>query len=591
MSKAEMELREKVKKRGRAYQCLACYQRLGRVYINEKLKVEDHIYRDHVRADEIPFYCRLCRFHCQRLDQLLNHVRNYTPHVEQVRRRGLTDGGKSFLTKSTKPYVISALDYVKLEAEDSIQHWMRVARGNPGARTEDVASPTMCQRTPPMVMTRPVANTTCVMPNPGSLLGTTTQLASGSMMSLLNRTMTEPATLTTPQDLSYSVPLSGMPSISSGQTPMVPQHNPVMPAATNVMMGNQVSMPFGGTVYAGNQVGNVQPAIRLPSPITDLGSNDVLGAVISQTLDFTTEDFGSTVQDLSMSTGAVGSGPACSREVPGENQDRSKEKEDKQLEDHNLTGRESVECEDITEQLLGSGEDFALETPSKRKVDLSEAEDPLASVAKRQAVEKTGMEKKEGNNSEGFSVDRVAVNSLVNIMISLRDCVKETNESLSVIKKAVASNSRAIVELTDSVNKLKKSTDIKEREDKRREEKILNWERRLEEVLRKEEGKKQSGDAENDKKEQSEEARREEEKFEAERKARGEKRRQEQRMKAEEKAKEEERKREDRRTETDRNEQGDKHNGDKEKENRPQPRSALSRLYTENTIKDISNLN
>ena len=110
MSKAEMELREKVKKRGRAYQCLACYQRLGRVYINEKLKVEDHIYRDHVRADEIPFYCRLCRFHCQRLDQLLNHVRNYTPHVEQVRRRGLTDGGKSFLTKSTKPYVISALD-------------------------------------------------------------------------------------------------------------------------------------------------------------------------------------------------------------------------------------------------------------------------------------------------------------------------------------------------------------------------------------------------------------------------------------------------------------------------------------------------
>ena len=66
-------------------------------------------------------------------------------------------------------------------------------------------------------------------------------------------------------------------------------------------------------------------------------------------------------------------------------------------------------------------------------------------------------------------------------------------------------------------------------------------------------------------------------------------------MKAEEKAKEEERKREDRRTETDRNEQGDKHSRDKEKENRPgnrpQPRSALCRLYTENTIKNITNLN
>ena len=79
---------------------------------------------------------------------------------------------------------------------------------------------------------------------------------------------------------------------------MAPQQNPVMPAATNVMMGNHVSMPFGGTIYAGNQVGNVQPAISLSSPITDLGSNDVLGAVINQTLDFTTEDFGSTVQDV-----------------------------------------------------------------------------------------------------------------------------------------------------------------------------------------------------------------------------------------------------------------------------------------------------
>ena len=158
-------------------------------------------------------------------------------------------------------------------------------------------------------------------------------------------------------------------------------------------------------------------------------------------------------------------------------------------------------------------------------------------------------------------------------------------------KLLLATIGPAIVELTDSVNKLKKSTDIKEREDKRREEKILNWERRLEEVLRKKEGKKQSGDAENDKKEQSEETKREEEKFKAERNARGENRRQEQRMKAEEKAKEEERKREDRRTETDSNEQGDKHNGDKEKEKRPQPRSALSRLYTENTIKNITYLN
>ena len=67
----------------------------------------------------------------------------------------------------------------------------------------------------------------------------------------------------------------------------------------------------------------------------------------------------------------------------------------------------------------------------------------MTSVAKRQAVEKTGMEKKESNNSEDFSIDRVAVNRLVNIMISLRDSVKETDETLSVIEKAVASNYRS----------------------------------------------------------------------------------------------------------------------------------------------------
>ena len=79
-----------------------------------------------------------------------------------------------------------------------------------------------------------------------------------------------------------------------------------------------MSMPYRGTIYAGNQVGNVKPAISLPSPIPDLGSNDVQGTVINQTLDFTTENFGSTVQDLSMSTRAEGSGPACSREVTEE---------------------------------------------------------------------------------------------------------------------------------------------------------------------------------------------------------------------------------------------------------------------------------
>ena len=130
----EPVLREKVKKQGRAYQCLACYQRLGKTYINEKLKVEDHIYRDHVRPDEVPFHCRLCTFHCQRLDKLMNHVKNHGPHQDQVRRRCIPDEGRAFLVRSKNPYVIGLQDYVRLEVQKSIQYPMKVARSSQSAR-------------------------------------------------------------------------------------------------------------------------------------------------------------------------------------------------------------------------------------------------------------------------------------------------------------------------------------------------------------------------------------------------------------------------------------------------------------------------
>ena len=86
-----------------------------------------------------------------------------------------------------------------------------------------------------------------------------------------------------------------------------------------------------------------------------------------------------------------------------------------------------------------------------------------------------GPESTETNEKkEEFSVDRVAVNSLLDIMISVRDCLKQTNRFLSVLEKAVASNTLEIHELSDSVSKLRKATDDKEKEDRRREERRLN---------------------------------------------------------------------------------------------------------------------
>ena len=102
--------------------------------------MEDHIYKNHVRPDEVPFYCRLCLFKCTKWEQLLNHMTNYAPHVDLVKKRGYTDQGQSFLTKSNSPYQLGPVDYIRLESEDSIRHWLKVIRGDKNV-TQDVSSP------------------------------------------------------------------------------------------------------------------------------------------------------------------------------------------------------------------------------------------------------------------------------------------------------------------------------------------------------------------------------------------------------------------------------------------------------------------
>ena len=57
------EARRMAKHRGRAYQCLACFHKEGKNTINEK-KIEFYILKNHVKLEEVPFYCRLCLFVC-----------------------------------------------------------------------------------------------------------------------------------------------------------------------------------------------------------------------------------------------------------------------------------------------------------------------------------------------------------------------------------------------------------------------------------------------------------------------------------------------------------------------------------------------
>ena len=103
-----------------------------------------------------------------------------------------------------------------------------------------------------------------------------------------------------------------------------------------------------------------------------------------------------------------------------------------------VTQNEELQEEDTSDRLLGEQEEeLSIITSLKRKSVLSESEDPFVSRPKKRTND--GPESTETNEKkEGFSVDRVAVNSLVDIMIRVRDCLKQTNQTLSVLEKVVA---------------------------------------------------------------------------------------------------------------------------------------------------------
>ncbi|MEW8545678.1 MAG: hypothetical protein AB2693_19325 [Candidatus Thiodiazotropha sp.] len=209
--------------------------------------------------------------------------------------------------------------------------------------------------------------------------------------------------------------------------------------------------------------------------------------------------------------------------------------------------------EDITEQLLGDQDEelpTPRATPKKKRPASPESEEPIAPKATK-VTKNTARELKESKvDSEEtgenvFSVDRVAVNSLVTVMIDLKDVMSKVLKAVERVEKRLTDSSSDMGKVSDGMHRLQKAVEEKETQDRYREERRINWERKQEEEKRKE---------------KEEERRREDRRREAERKERGERRRQE------------ERKREG-------------------KENSPEPKvkSVLGRCYTENSIKDIHN--
>ena len=136
---------ERAKKRGRAYMCLMCETLTGEKRISELGPMEDHILKNHVSRDRVPFFCRLCTFKCQTRYQMEHHVKVYPRHKVAADQMGVTrDKEHEWMVESPAPYKIGDADMRKFSQEESILFFLRKQAGElmPNVRAPQMPAPT-----------------------------------------------------------------------------------------------------------------------------------------------------------------------------------------------------------------------------------------------------------------------------------------------------------------------------------------------------------------------------------------------------------------------------------------------------------------
>ena len=149
---------ERAKKRGRAYMCLMCETLTGEKRISELGPMEDHILKNHVSRDRVPFFCRLCTFKCQTRYQMEHHVRVYPRHKVAADQMGVTrDKEHEWMVESPAPYKIGDADMRKFSQEESILFFLRKQAGElvSNVRPPQMSVPTPNSMTAPS-MTHPM---------------------------------------------------------------------------------------------------------------------------------------------------------------------------------------------------------------------------------------------------------------------------------------------------------------------------------------------------------------------------------------------------------------------------------------------------
>ena len=121
----------KIKRYGRAYQCIHCLERTGKVYVDVKKRVEEHIAKQHLAQDDMPYICTLCHFRCATLKQQLSHVTGYSRHVSAAQEAGITEHTQ-FMEHN--PYVFTDKDYKQFTQQESVAYFTSRAKNSSGSK-------------------------------------------------------------------------------------------------------------------------------------------------------------------------------------------------------------------------------------------------------------------------------------------------------------------------------------------------------------------------------------------------------------------------------------------------------------------------
>ena len=167
--------REKIdnaRKRGRAYQCLWCHIMEGKKVVDIKCRIEDHIIQKHMDLTDVPVYCNLCLYRCQKEKQWPSHITKIKQHMNLAKQLKITDHSLC-MVKNDRPRAIGSTDFSVLSPEDSLLHFLGLTQGKDGSQLQsDPTSPTTPKQTPEGTPTE-AAQLAAPISNPEQLISAT----------------------------------------------------------------------------------------------------------------------------------------------------------------------------------------------------------------------------------------------------------------------------------------------------------------------------------------------------------------------------------------------------------------------------------